>query len=89
MIVPKTNADQLVNKRDDLLMFISNDPPGLITEVIPKKQVNPIVIALFDIEGYNCHLNFDPNTSNLGRSGQHDQIWVEIPTERDEKVLCG
>ena len=35
-----TNADQFVNKRDDLLMFIANDQPDimLITEVIPKKN---------------------------------------------------
>ena len=51
-------------------MFISSDPPDmmLITEVIPKNQINPIAPALLDIEGYNCHLNYDPNISNLGRS---------------------
>ena len=95
-------------------MLISDVPPDimLITEVIPKKTSNPIAIALLDIEGYNCHLNFDPNTNNLVQSGirgvaiysyksimvnkigfliegQHDHIWVEIPTEKDEKVLCG
>ena len=34
-----TNADQFVNKREDLLLFISNDKPDvmMITEVIPKK----------------------------------------------------
>ena len=33
-----TNADQFVNKRDELSMFISSDPPDimLITEIIPK-----------------------------------------------------
>ena len=94
-------------------MFIPSDPPDmmLITEVIPKNQINPIAPALLDIEGYNCHLNFDPNTSNLGRFGirgvaiyshksmvneidflivdQHDHIWVEFPTDKGEKVLCG
>ena len=95
-------------------MFISSDPPDmmLITEVIPKNQINPIAPALLDIKGYNCHLNFGPNTSNLSRSGirgvaiyshksimvneidflivgQHDHIWVEFPTDKGEKVLCG
>ena len=39
-----TNADQFVNKRDDLVMSIAGDKPDiiLITEVIPKKQINPI-----------------------------------------------
>ena len=66
-----TNADQFVNKIDDLIMFIANDSPDIIlmTEVIPKKQVNPITQALLNIDGYNCVLNFDPNDQNLRASG--------------------
>ena len=66
-----TNADQFVNKRDDLIMFIANDSPDviLITEIIPKKQMNPITQALLNIDGYTCVLNFDPNDQNLGASG--------------------
>ena len=66
-----TNADQFVNKRDDLLMFMAGDLPDviLITEVIPKSQVNPITQALLDIKEYNCLTNFDPEESNLGGSG--------------------
>ena len=41
----------------------------MITEVIPKKQENPITQALLDIEGYLCILNFDPGEPNLGASG--------------------
>ena len=39
-----TNADQLINKRDDLIMRIADDEPDimLITEVIPKCQISPI-----------------------------------------------
>ena len=50
-----TNADQLVNKRDDLIMFITDDEPGIMltTEVIPKCQNNPIATALLNIDGYN------------------------------------
>ena len=66
-----TNADQFVNKRDDLLMMISDDRPNfiLITEMIPKKQINPITDQLLDIDGYKAYYNFGPNISNLGTSG--------------------
>ena len=49
-----TNADQFVNKRDDLLARIADDEPDviLITEVIPKCQSNPIAPALLNLEGY-------------------------------------
>ena len=57
-----TNADQFVNKRDDLLTMISDDRPDLIliTEVIPKKQVKTITDQLLD--------NFDPNKSTFRNS---------------------
>ena len=66
-----TNADQFINKRNDLEMFNANDQPDimLITEIIPKNQVNPITQALLDIEGYKCYLNFNPDECNLGASG--------------------
>ena len=66
-----TNADQFVNKREDLLMRIASDQPDsvLITEIIPKKQENPITQALLDIDGYKCLLNFNPNEANIGASG--------------------
>ena len=56
-----TNSDQLINKRDQLLMYIANDPPDImvIMEVIPKSQIHPINPALLDIEVYNLHKNFD------------------------------
>ena len=41
----------------------------LITEIIPKNQVNPLTQALLDIEGYKCYLNFNPDECNLGASG--------------------
>ena len=66
-----TNVDQVVNKREDLVMVIANDNPDimLITEIIPKNQVNPITQALLDIEGYKSFCNFNPNNSKLGASG--------------------
>ena len=64
------NADQFVNKRECLVMSIANDHPEmLITEIIPKNQVNPITQALLDIEGYTSFLNFNPYNSKLGASG--------------------
>ena len=52
-------------------MFIQKDVPDvmLITEVIPKKQINPITDALLKIDGYQLHTNFDINESNLGVAG--------------------
>ena len=66
-----TNADQFVNKRDDLQMFICDDKPDviMITEVIPKGQINPIADCLLEIEGYEFVANFNPNEANLGASG--------------------
>ena len=66
-----TNADQLVNKRNDLEMMIEDDKPDImmITEVIPKGQVNPITRVLLDIEEYDYILNFDPDKADLGASG--------------------
>ena len=65
-----TNADQFINKRDDLCCLIAGDEPDLImiTEVIPKAQRHPIALALLDIPGYQLYLSFDPNCPNLGTS---------------------
>ena len=61
-----TNADQFINKRDYLIMFISNDEPDIlmIAEVIPKKLENPITHARLDIDGYQHVLNLDPDECN-------------------------
>ena len=66
-----TNADQFVNKRDDLLASIAGNEPDiiLITEVIPKSQINPIPTPLLDVEGYSPHFNFNPSDEKLGESG--------------------
>ena len=66
-----TNADQLPNKKDDLMLFIADNEPDIImiTEVIPKQQKNVIPIALLDIEGYTHYFNFDIESENLGASG--------------------
>ena len=52
-------------------MCISDDEPDiiLITEVLPKCQINPIAPALLNIDNYNCTSNFQPNIADLGQSG--------------------
>ena len=66
-----TNADQLINKRDDLSVKIAGNEPDLImvTEVIPKAQALPISPALLALPGYNLYASFDLAKPNLGESG--------------------
>ena len=65
-----TNADQLLNKIEDLKMTIANDEPDviMITEVIPKAQKNSIFDVQLKIDGYEVHKNFK-NEEHLGASG--------------------
>ena len=65
-----TNTDQFLNKRDDLLMLIANDEPDILilTEVIPKVQLQPITLSRLILPGYFIHANFDPDQANLGSS---------------------
>ena len=41
----------------------------MITEMIPKAQINPILKPLLDIPGYNMYANFDNKEARLGTSG--------------------
>ena len=52
------------------LMQIVDIPPViiLITEVIPKAEINPIDETRLNIPGFNVFLNFDPTLHNLGSS---------------------
>ena len=67
-----TNADEFINKREDLCMMITGEEPDvmILTEVIPKAQVLPIAPALLAIDGYTLFTNFNPAGSHLGASGQ-------------------
>ena len=55
-----TNADQLINKRDDLQLFIAGDEPDIIitTEILPKA---PSIVSdsLLSLPGYTPYFNFD------------------------------
>ena len=66
-----TNADQFLNKKDELLQLIAGNEPNImiITEVIPKAQINPIEAPLLEIEGYDHYLNVEISNMNLGASG--------------------
>ena len=67
-----TNADQYINKRDELCVMITGEEPDVIilTEVIPKAQLMPIAPALLAIHGYALFSNFDPAEKGLGASGR-------------------
>ena len=71
-----TNADQLLNKMEDLKMDITSREPDIIviTEVIPKAQEQPITRARLKLNGYHEIVNFDPDSFNLGRSGKRGII---------------
>ena len=66
-----TNADQLVNKRDDLLMAISHDQPDLIfiTECLPKVRTFPFDSVLLALPGYNMFSNFDTDEKQRSNKG--------------------
>ena len=66
-----TNSDQFPNKKEELLAFIVDDEPDIImiTEMIPKAQINSVLKPLLDIPGYNMYANFDNEEAKLGASG--------------------
>ena len=71
LTVMYTNADQFLNKKDELLVFIAGSEPTIImiTEVIPKAQENPTQIPLLNITGYKVFVNCKFSKRNLGASG--------------------
>ena len=58
---------------EDLKLLIASNEPDILmlTEVIPKRQVNPIEESQITLNGYVRHTNFEISDSNLGASG----IW--------------
>ena len=59
-----TNADQFLNKINDLEMLIAGSELDLmlITEILPKHHFYLINKASFMIPGYSLYLNFDPDS---------------------------
>ena len=65
------NANQFLNNREDLVIFIAGDAPDIImiTEVIPKTQINSIETHLLQLENYDVYVNFDESATNIEASG--------------------
>ena len=65
------NVDQLLNKMEDLKLLIASNEPDILvlTEVIPRRQVNTIEASQITLNGYVRHTNFEISDSNLGASG--------------------
>ena len=59
-----TNADQLLNKMDDLSTLIAGDEPDLIliSEILPKRSINSLSSARLSLYGYQAFFNFDPDS---------------------------
>ena len=73
-----TNADQLVNKMDDLSTLIAGEEPDLIliTEILPKCCVNSLSAARLALNGYQSFFNFDPDSQQTPQS-LHG-VWIYI-----------
>ena len=58
------NADQLLNKLEDLKTQIADECPDimLFTEVIPKAQRNPIFESQLNVHGYEPHVQLQPQS---------------------------
>ena len=86
-----TNADQFLNKKEDLLEFIAGNEPSvvMITEVIPKAQINPIEASALNIDGYDVYVNFDISKHNLGACGIRGvAIYVKDELNASEVTFC-
>ena len=81
-----TNADQFLNKRDELALLLSDEKSDiiLVTEVLPKAIVNPFPESRLNIEGYKFYINFNDDESNLGTSGKRG---IAIVTRSDKTSL--
>ena len=85
-----SNADQLLNKIEDLKALIAKEKPDimLITEVIPKAQKNEIYETQMKIPGYETHCNFKFTENNLGASGKRGvAIYVKDDIKSDEVTI--
>lgn len=95
-----TNADSLLNKRDELMLCLNIEKPDvvLVCEVIPKGQKLPITAKCLEIQGYrNALTNFNPEDQNLGTcqkrglavyTREHlSVIPVEVASDFNEKLI--
>jgi len=66
-----TNADQFLNKLDDLNTLISGNPPDIIiiNEVLPKNKSTLLSKSMLNIPGYTLYTNFDDHYSSKSLRG--------------------
>ena len=86
-----TNADQFLNKKEDLLEITAGNEPSIvmITEVIPKAQINLIEASALNIDGYDVYVNFDITKPNLGACGIRGvAIYVKDELNASEVTFC-
>ena len=71
-----SNVDQLLNKIEDLKVFITKNEPDIMifTEVIPKAQKHEIPEALLNIPGNEKFVNFSFTEQQLGASGKRGVV---------------
>ena len=78
MSVFYTNTDQFLNKRDELLLVITDDEPDVIvlSEVLPKVLKYPINPVCMVLPNYNMYLSFDPLSPEFGSGKRGLAIYV-------------
>ena len=77
-------------KKEDLPEIIAGNEPSvvMITEVIPKAQINPIEASALNIDGY-VYVNFDISKPNLGACGIRGvAIYVKEDLNASEVAFC-
>jgi len=100
-----TNADSLLNKRSELLMYIYNMQPRIIaiTEVQPKNISTTVLESEFHIDDYQCYLSapggrgvllYIHNTLEsmgvvMGRGTYVDAVWCTVTTNGSDRLLVG
>ena len=61
----------------------------MITDVIPKAQINPIEASALNIDGYDVYVNLDVSKLNLGACGIHGvAIYVKEDLNGGEVTFC-
>ena len=89
-----TNADNLINKRSELLKIIQIDNADIIcvTETLPKNVFIPITKAELQIPGYSCFENIDEELCQRGvviytKHNIH-AVRVEIKEKFHDGICC-
>ena len=86
-----TNADQLLNKMDDLSTLIADDEPDLflITEILPKRNINSLSTARLSLDSYQAFFNFNPDSEQTHTTKCGVGIYVSRKLSGTEVTLNG